>query len=187
MTLFRIPLLAIPGLGLLMMLPAEARLGETVEECDSRYGAPVAEIPARLENASCRAYSKDGVRVRVEFVANRAAFISFSSPGQQLAISQELLALNSGNLTWSSPVEFVGRLSWIAPSTAAEPSRHASAYQIGKMGFLDLATADWARAMKSQQAVQFAVVPGVAAPRKPVAPGQPEPAVPKASGKLKGF
>ncbi len=183
------------GLGLMVTLlgslvgteAARARLGETREECVARYGAPVAEVPALLEGATGASFLKGEIRIRMEFLEGRAAFVSFSRRGLGQELRQELLELNAGPLTWNPPGEFLGRTCWTAPGSAGEAARHASAYQAAEVAYLDLATDRWAKAMKAQQAVQFAVVPRAAESAAPAPTGAVAPAAPAAKGKLEGF
>lgn len=166
---------------------APARLGETREQCAVRYGQAVAEVPALLESATGMAYQKGDIRIRIEFLDGKAAFISFSRRGLRAEERQTLLELNAGSLVWNPPGEFLGRMCWTAAGNAQEEARHASAYQAVETSYLDLASDAWAKAMKAQQAVQFAIKPRPATPAGPVAPGTPVPAAPAATGKLEGF
>ncbi len=165
---------------------AQARLGETREECAARYGAPVAEVAARLQGAAGATFTKGDIRIRIEFVDGRAAFISFSRRGLTQELRQQLLELNAGALAWNAPGEFLGRTCWTAPARAGEAARHASAYLAADVPYLDLATDRWAKAMKAQQAVQFAAAPRRAPTAPPAPVGPAAPAAPP-TGKLQGF
>ncbi len=191
MKLPRTPLLILVVSCLFGTLPAFARLGETQEECIKRYGEPVAEIPALLRNATGAAFMRGDIRVRVEFVDGKAAFLSFSRRGLRLDERQTLVDVNAGLLKWNPPTEFLGRFCWIAPASGKEAARHASGYQALDTGYLDIATDAWVKAMKAQKAVQFAIVPsvpkGAASGVKPDGPAVPSPTLPKAGGKLEGF
>ena len=166
---------------------ASARLGESREDCIKRYGQPVAEIPALLESATGAAFQKGEVRIRIEFLGGKAAFLSFSRRGLRQDEQQTLLEVNAGTLVWNPPADFVGRTCWVAQGNAQEATRVASAYQLGGTGFLDLATDAWAKAMKAQQAVQFAVQSRPAPSAVPPVPGPKAPPAPAAGGKLDGF
>lgn len=165
---------------------ARARLGETREECAARYGAPVAEVATRLAGAAGAAFTKGDIRIRIEFLDGRAAFMSFSRRNLAPDWRAQLLELNAGPLEWLAPGEFLGRTCWTAPARAGEAARHASSYQAADSQYLDLATDRWAKAMKAQQAIQFAAVPRPAPPAAPAAPTKPAPAA-AATGKLEGF
>jgi hypothetical protein len=179
------------ALHLVWMVPASARLGETREECVKRYGEPIAEIPALLQNAVGAAFMRGDIRVRIEFLDGKAAFLSFSRRGLRADERQTLVDLNAGSLTWNPPAEFLGRFCWTAPGTGSEAARHASGYQALDTGYLDIATDAWVKAMKAQKAVQFAIVPMStklpAAGTKADAPPALPPVIPKVGGKLEGF
>ena len=168
-------------------VPAEARLGESREQCAGRYGQPVAEVPALLGTATGASYQKGDIRIRIEFLEDKAAFISFSRRGLRGDERQMLLDLNAGPLVWNPPGEFLGRICWTAPGNAVQPARHASAYQASEISYLDLATDEWARSMRAQQAVQFAIQPRAAAPSPAAAPAATPAAAPAAGSKLEGF
>jgi len=171
----------------LWTVPASARLGESEEECSKRYGQPVAEIPALLETATSATYQKGDVRVRIEFLEGKAAFISFSRRGLKEEERQTLLDINAGTLVWSPAADYAGRTYWVAPANTKDAARHASSYLMGETGYIDLATEAWTKAMKAQQAVQFAVQPKPATPATPGTPGAPAATAPPAGGKLEGF
>lgn len=156
-------------------LPARARLGETREECTARYGPAIADVAPLLETANCAVFMKGEIRVRIEFLDNKAAFLSFSRPGLRQDDRQVILEANAGTLVWSPPSEFLGRLCWTAPANAKEPARHATAYSATDNNFLDMATDEWAKAMKAQQAIQFSVQPQAPSSSTPKSPG-PNPA-----------
>lgn len=187
MTPPRLPLLASLLCSVALTGPAWSRLGESREQCAIRYGPALAEVPALLERATGATYQKGDIRIRIEFLDDKAAFLSFSRRGLRIEERQTLLEVNAGPLSWNPPGEFLGRLCWTAPGNAKETPRHASAYQVAESGFLDLASDDWAKAMKAQQAMQFAIQPRTVNPAAPATPGTPAPVTPSPTGKLEGF
>ena len=164
---------------------AEARLGENREQCAVRYGQPVAEVPALLGTATGTSYQKGDFRIRIEFLEDKAAFISFARRGLRSEERQTLLDVNAGPLAWNPSGEFLGRLCWTAPGNSQQPARHASAYTVADTNYLDLATDEWARSMRAQQAVQFAIQPRAATPAPAAAPGSTP--APAAGTRLEGF
>lgn len=167
---------------------AQARLGESREQCAGRYGPPVAEVPALLGTATGTSYQKGDIRIRIEYLEDKAAFISFSRRGLRSDERQTLLDLNAGPLAWNPPGEFLGRMCWTAPGNSVQPARHASAYMAAETNYLDLATDEWARSMRAQQAVQFAIQPRAATPAATTAaPGSTPVPAPAAGTKLEGF
>ncbi len=167
---------------------AEARLGESREQCAVRYGAPVAEVPALLGTAHGTSYLKGGIRIRIEFLEDKAAFISFSRRGLRTDERQTLLDVNAGPLAWNAPGEFLGRTCWTTPGNAEQPARHATGYTAAETHYLDIATDEWARSMKAQQAVQFAIQPRPSTSLATPTPVGTAPAVAAPAGtKLEGF
>jgi hypothetical protein len=60
---------------------AAARLGETIGECDARYGKPTqVEAGAVLADSVERTYFKDGFTIKALFVDGRAVTISYLHP-----------------------------------------------------------------------------------------------------------
>ena len=183
----RLPLLAATWCSLIFAGSAQARLGESREQCVGRYGPPVAEVPALLGTATGIAYQKGDIRIRIEFLEDQAAFISFSRRGLRSEERQTLLDLNAGPLAWNPPGEFLGRVCWTAPGNSQQPGRHASSYIAAETSYLDLATDEWARSMRAQQAVQFAIQPKVAAPATATGGNSAPAPAPAAGSKLEGF
>lgn len=164
-------------------LPARARLDETLEACTARYGPAIAEVAPLLETASCAVFMKGEIRVRIEFLNNKAAFLSFSRPGLRQDDRDMILEANAGGMVWNPPAEFLGRLCWTAPANAKGPARHAAAYSATDNNYLDIASDEWTKAMKAQQAIQFAVQPQVlpATSSGSKTPGSNSPATPGSS------
>lgn len=50
---------------------AHARLGETPDQCEQRYGKAVREIPGRGPIEYCRVYRKDGISISAVFIKGR--------------------------------------------------------------------------------------------------------------------
>lgn len=76
---------------------AQARIGETFEECKVRYGAP----SYRTTNIAC--FSKSGISIVVEFYNEKADALSFTKEDKSPLSKEELttlLAASSGNAEW---------------------------------------------------------------------------------------
>jgi len=179
--------------GLLLTGSASARLGETYEQCVARYGPPVAETAGLLQGAKSVSFAKAGIRVRVEFLGGKAAFLSFSKHG--LTPDDELLLLdsNAGVQVWSTVQEFVGRRCWIAPALDQDEPRYANSYISGATAWLDIASKTWTDAMRAQKIAMTAALPKPE-PKAPDAKGDAPaagdgktPAAPRKPGNLDGF
>jgi hypothetical protein len=166
---------------------AWARLGESRAQCIGRYGEPLAEVPALLEGATGATFQRGPIRIRIEFLGDKAAFLSFSRKGLGEEERQKLLEVNAGPLVWNPPGVFLGRKCWTAPGTALESSRHASGYVAADTTYLDIATDEWTRQMRTQQAAQFAIKPRAPSTPSATAPLSPVPIPPAATGNLEGF
>lgn len=184
-------LLFVPAL-LLTGGPARARLGETREECIARYGQPVAETTGLLQGAQSISFAKAGIRVRIEFMDGRAAYLNFSKAGLSQDDELQLLESNAGGHRWSKAEEYVGRRCWIAPAVDGEGARYASAYSTGNASWLEVAAKKWTDAIRVQKTAMTAALPRVKA-KTPVPAGVSggagsPPAVPiKKPGTLSGF
>jgi hypothetical protein len=92
------------AVALLVPTVVAARIGETIEQCDTRYGTPTkVEAGDSFANSVERTYRKDGFTVQVLFVDGRAEKISYS---QLAAFTDEqiskLLSNNTNGETWES-------------------------------------------------------------------------------------
>ncbi|MDB6134783.1 MAG: hypothetical protein JWM59_3026 [Verrucomicrobiales bacterium] len=183
--------LFIPGL-LLTAGPARARLGETREECIARYGQPVAETTGLLQGAQSISFAKAGIRVRIEFIDGRAAYLNFSKAGLSPDEELQLLESNAGGHLWSKAEEYVGRRCWTAPAVDGDGARYASAYSTGNASWLEVAAKKWTDAIRVQKAVMAAALPRAKAKTAVPAGESPgtgsAPAAPvKKPGTLSGF
>lgn len=79
---------------------AAARLGETPEECATRYGSPTSFRPSLDEkNTLIGQYYKDGIWVRIYFDGGRAGAIRFNDITTDEQV-QRLLSANAQGYTW---------------------------------------------------------------------------------------
>lgn len=86
---------------------AEARLGETVEQCMERYG-PVIERRSAILSASdpeTLVFSKAGVTVIIEYRESKAWLISYRKVKMLANEVESLIAANSGEGPWSGSLK----------------------------------------------------------------------------------
>lgn len=109
-------------LGLLVPTMAAARLGETIRECDARYGKPTqVEAGAVFANSLERTYFKGGFTIKVLFVGGRAETISYLYPaaltGEQVT---KLLNNNAPGQVWGETPNGTSSVygSWETPQGA---------------------------------------------------------------------
>lgn len=105
--MFRIALLLVIG----CCSTAFGRLGETIAECETRYGPVVEKYKA--ENAesdpeSC-VFSKVGVSIIVEFKAAKAWKILYRMAGMDNVAVQTLLNAEANDGGWSAPLSLVNQ------------------------------------------------------------------------------
>lgn len=100
---------------LVMILPSgsSARLGETPEQCEERYGTPVAEdemVDFHMPGALAVSYQKAGLTIYIAFINGTAGQIQYEkSQKNALGIAEEmsdaeilsLLQANSGGGEWN--------------------------------------------------------------------------------------
>jgi hypothetical protein len=97
-----IRLLLILILALCPFLPADGRLGETLEECKVRYGE-VVWIERSSEDYPQYCFRKGDIEIRVRLVNNRSGEEIFTAAYEhRMSQSQidEILAANSNGSTW---------------------------------------------------------------------------------------
>lgn len=102
---------------------ADARLGETPEECAARYSEVVGEFTPSVKEGDPQGvhYRKDGIDVKVEFRRGKAWSLAFSKADMTDEQRELILQANSGTATWKGPEKFLGRSFWIT----ADGRRHA--------------------------------------------------------------
>ena len=101
------------------VLPAEARIGETLEQCKARYGeAETQDAPPPAEQ--CYLFHKNGIMVVVALVGGRAAQIVYAavSPrGESGELSGTqvtgLLAANSNGGSWTRSDDVGPTVYWM--------------------------------------------------------------------------
>jgi hypothetical protein len=157
------------------MLPAEARLGETLEECVTRYGSFYGKIPARtlpdgeicylFEKGIERNGIKSKIKIRIEFYKGKAWYIRYSG---KMTESERvgLMALGMEAETWSAAEMYRDRLFW---KSSGENPRFASEFKLSDASsVLDLYDAACAGRLKAQrEAIYEAVVKGSMATPSP--------------------
>lgn len=99
---------------------AQARIGETLEQCTARYG--------QLHKGSKEGqffFMKEEMMVAITLHEGKCVGILFSSANNSLAAAQVLLEANRGNTTWKAPVKMDGveeGLSWASTDGKREAS-----------------------------------------------------------------
>lgn len=98
--------------GLLLLAgAAEARLGETLAQCEERYGPVVEKKPASLKESDPDAcvFSKSGITTLVEFRSGVAWRIVFRMMGMTPTESETLLKANMPEGGWGAALKINGQ------------------------------------------------------------------------------
>ena len=107
----------------LASVTAEARVGETLKQCEERYGPVVERLPAKLADSDADAcvFSKGGITVLIEFRNGLAWYVMFRMLDLLPTDTEALLKANLPPGGWSSAIKVNGeeyRLSgdrrWVA-------------------------------------------------------------------------
>ncbi len=90
---------------------AFGRLGETIAECESRYGLVVERVSAQVKESDPEAcvFSKSGVTLIVEFKAGKAWKSTYRITGLDETGLQKLLEAEGGEGGWSAPLKLVNQ------------------------------------------------------------------------------
>lgn len=104
-------------------------------------------------------FAKAGIRVRIEFVDGKAAFLSFSKHGLTQTDELQLLESNAAAQVWSAAADFAGRRCWMAPASGDAEPRFATSYISGATTWLDIGTKKWADAISAQKTAMTAALP----------------------------
>jgi hypothetical protein len=88
---------------LVLSLPAYGRIGETIEECETRYGAPIEKVAPGIPESDPQAlvYSKAGITIIVEFKGGKAWKQLYQLIGMDDASVTSMLKAEIGDGKWS--------------------------------------------------------------------------------------
>ena len=151
MTRQQVRLAAILVLGLCWGVPAQARLGETLEQLTERFGAPTLDYPPETLRPpitrQCE-FRKDAIRIRACFRGEVCEKITYSSSGKAFTDKEAEGFLKANGATW---IEEKNPTWAIVKGRKAQRmwrrnDSQAWAEQTG--GSLAIMTFDWLRAEK---------------------------------------
>lgn len=93
---------------LLCATSVHARLGETLAQCEARYGPVIEKRPASVNASDPDAcvFSKSGITVLVEFKKGLAWRVVFRMPGMSAQELETLLKANMPEGGWSSAMKY---------------------------------------------------------------------------------
>jgi hypothetical protein len=95
----------------LTSIMAQARIGETLSECEARYGPAVEQKKATQKDSDPESivFSKSGITILAEFKGGKVWKISYSKVGMDISEVEILLAANSPESKWSAPLKITGQ------------------------------------------------------------------------------
>lgn len=106
------PMLRLAALLLtLSCITAQARVGETLSECETRYGPVVERRPAEQKKSDPEAcvFSKNSITIIAEFSQGKVWKISYSQVGMDGDVLSALLNANAAGGSWSPPLRVSGQ------------------------------------------------------------------------------
>ncbi|MDG2125046.1 MAG: hypothetical protein P8J87_15195, partial [Verrucomicrobiales bacterium] len=126
---------------------AEARLGETAEECGVRYGEVVGTYPASLKGSDDEAvhFLKDYFHFFVEFREGKAWSIKVKKRG--LRTSERDKILEAEGVLFEGPEKYGGKSFWIS----SRGTVHAIEMELGRVRTLQIMTRDFVKAQAKAQ------------------------------------
>jgi hypothetical protein len=132
---------------------ASARIGETLQECEARYGPIIERRPAELVGSDPEmvVFSKATVTVMVEFREGRAWHIVYRKKSLTALEIEALLKADSGDGEWSAPLTVADRDFRLS----ADRQRLASvslAKGSFELGLVEIMTRDFATQLHEQLA-----------------------------------
>lgn len=109
---------AVLAISALAAPPAAARLGESVAECDVRYGEPVESIPSPAPGGDpeARVYRKNGFDITVAFHEGTAWWVRYAKQDLNQDQRSFLFKANGPDEEWRGPLDFIERRFWITDS-----------------------------------------------------------------------
>ncbi|MDB6072776.1 MAG: hypothetical protein JWO89_416 [Verrucomicrobiaceae bacterium] len=92
-------------------LALQARIDETVKECEARYGPVVEHIKPTQKESDKEActFSKNSVTVIAEYREGKAWRITYNKIGMEPSEVDTILAANSSGGSWSPPLKISGQ------------------------------------------------------------------------------
>jgi hypothetical protein len=93
---------------LMIVAPASARLGETLDECVARYGPMIERRAPKVPSTSdpeVMVFSKAGITVTVEFRQGKAWHLTFRKTGLNGIEVEAIIMANAGPGLWGSPLK----------------------------------------------------------------------------------
>ncbi len=100
---------------------ALARLGETIDECEARYGEIRERIKPQfpLSDEYAIVFIKSGIRIVIEYKDEKAWKLNYEGGPDLAANFAALLRSNNDDQDWGGPMEVFGKKFWVRPDAKA--------------------------------------------------------------------
>lgn len=89
----------------------QARVGETIAECEARYGPVVERRPAMVSGSDAEAcvFSKVGITIIAEYKNGKVWRLAYRMAGMDAEAIGNLLSSEVGATAWSAPLKLAGQ------------------------------------------------------------------------------
>ena len=147
---------------LLASCSAQARIGETLAQCENRYGPAIERRKATQKESDpdSQVFSKSGITIVAEFHKGVVWKIIYSKVGMEPSELETLLAANANESPWTPPLKITGQ-----EVRATANRERIAVYVIGgrldTMYTLTITSAEYAKANRSEYLGKLAEVPGL--------------------------
>ena len=192
-------LLSLVGVLAFCLASAQARIGETMDECVERYGPSYGSLPSICgrKGELCYLFKRTidsggkikTILMKIEFIEGKAAYLRISCAAISDDDAKDLVGKSSGKATWQSPQSISDRSYYVTD----DKQRQACIYRLGEVRVVEIFSAAMTELLN---AYRLAMVenPPARLPSRNLPSGLDEPAKSDTDGKsspgsgaIKGF
>lgn len=112
---------------LLLTVPAYARLDETTEQIEARYGKPLSDIKPESPATVARVYEKNGFHITVGFYEGKSYYEQFQKVDPQkpnlflqITDTERKYLLQANHMLWTNHMQTDRGTIWMSPDGQAE-------------------------------------------------------------------
>jgi hypothetical protein len=141
-------------------ISAQARVGETLAECETRYGPPVEKKPAVLATSDKEAvvFSRNSITIVVEFKAGVAWRVLYKMVGFDDTSLAKLLLANAIEGGWSKMLK-IGNKEIRASPNRERIAVFSKAKKANDPGILEVVSAEYGKANAKEYDTKISAVP----------------------------
>ena len=143
-------------------ISTQARIGETLAQCEARYGPSVEKRKVKLKDSDPDSYvfSKNGITIEAEFHGGTVWKISYAKAGMDATELNTLLAVNAGEGSWSAPLNVTGQEMRVN-NDHTRIAIYTPGKRIEATYVLAVTTADYAKANRKDYEGKLSAVPAI--------------------------